>query len=89
MGRPVGQLSDTSCCCATSVALSAAWGVAKAAQKASPTVLNTNPRWPSMTARMISSWRRSAAVIAFGSSSHSLVEPSTSVNSSVTVPDGA
>jgi hypothetical protein len=36
----------------------------------------------------MSSWRRSAAAIASRSASHSRVEPSTSVNNSVTVPDG-
>jgi hypothetical protein len=60
-----------------------------AAQNASPTVLNTYPPACSIASRRISSWRRSAAAIASRSASHSRVEPSTSVNNSVTVPDGA
>ena len=43
IGRLVGHRSAASACWAASTAPSAAWGVAKAAQKASPTVLNTKP----------------------------------------------
>jgi len=52
------------------------------------TVLKTYPPVASMAPRRISSWRRSAGAMAAGSLSHKRVEPSTSVNSSVTVPVG-
>jgi hypothetical protein len=55
----------------------------KAAQKASPTVLNMYPPWPWMAERRISSWRLRVERIPVASRSHSLVEPSMSVNRKV------
>jgi hypothetical protein len=63
-------------------------GAAKAAQKASPTVLKTYPPLPSMALCRISSWRTRAFCMADASRSHILVEPSMSVNRKVTVPVG-
>jgi hypothetical protein len=83
-----GQGSATRVRWARSAASIACVAVAKAAQKASPTVLKTKPPASSMAVRMSSSWRRRAPAMASGSLSHRRVDPSMSLKSSVTVPEG-
>src|SRR6516165_622789 len=59
-------------------------GSKKAAQKASPTVLNTSPPADSMAERRIWSCLANAFDIAVGAVSHNWVDPTTSVNRNVT-----
>ena len=59
-----------------------------AAANESPAVVNTYPPCDSIEARMIASWTNSEADIAPLSAAHSRVEPSTSMNRNVTVPEG-
>jgi hypothetical protein len=74
--------------CAAVAAASAFGAVAKAAQKASPIVLNMKPECALMTSRSKASWRASASLIASGCCSQSVVLPSISVNRKETVPVG-
>src|SRR5207253_4932165 len=64
-------------------------GVWKAAQKASPTVLNTTPSFASMQERSSASCRSRADCIASRCCSQRLVLLSTSVKRKVTVPVGS
>src|SRR5829696_3037383 len=82
------QVSERKILWAASAAWSAPRAVGKAAQKASPTVLKTWPPLAAMAPCMASSWRPRAVLIVSGHSSHSLLEPSISVNRKVTVPLG-
>jgi hypothetical protein len=73
----------------TRAAFTADIGDAKAATKPSPVWLNKNPSYASIAVCNTLSWTTSAVRIASASVSHRRVEPSTSVNRNVTIPEGA
>ena len=63
-------------------------GAVEAAANPSPPVEKTWPAWATIVDRRISSWRASAVRMWSGRCSQDAVDPSTSVNRNVTVPEG-
>ena len=69
-------------------AATACAGVGKAAENESPPVANTKPCSAAMASRMMRSWTARLAAIPSPSVSQRRVDPSTSVNRNVMVPEG-